>query len=81
MKGGYISSFQLCDMILPDQITPGDTGERAVSRAPSPGTDREWDDFMTEMDKERQLIDQLFDNEIEQFKIYLNRQTPPPMIK
>ena len=68
--------IQLCDLIMPDSIEP-DTGTVApYSRPPSPGHDADWDSFMQGIGQEKKLIDRLFENEIEQFKIYLKTHGP-----
>ena len=66
----------MCDLILPDRIDAMMDSNTPYSRPPSPGQDTDWDEFMRSMDEEKKLIDQLFDNEIEQFKIYLEKHGP-----
>ena len=70
------SLFQLCDLILPDRIDANMDSNTLYSRPPSPGHDSDWDEFMRSMDEEKALIDQLFDNEIEQFRFYLDKHGP-----
>ena len=50
--------------------------DTAYSRPPSPGHDPDWDEFMKSIEDEKRLIDQLYDNDIEQFRIYLEKHGP-----
>ncbi|KAL5256488.1 hypothetical protein ACHWQZ_G011658 [Mnemiopsis leidyi] len=67
---------ELCDLILPDSIDVPMETDTAYSRPPSPGHDPDWDEFMSSIEEEKRLIDRLFDNDIEQFRIYLEKHGP-----
>lgn len=75
LDGKVLKLTDLCDLILPDKIDVESSSVTPYSRPPSPGIDSDWDSFMSSIDKEEKLIGELFENEIEQFKIYLDRQS------
>jgi len=69
-----VELMQLCDTILPDRIEPDTTSVTYTPNTLSPGQDSQWDLFIKEIEEERQQIEELFEHEVEQYKVYLKRQ-------